>query len=218
MTPSPEPVAVRPTTIIVVRHGETVWNQQRRWQGWLDSPLTDLGVSQARKVAAELRPERIDAAYSSDAGRARQTADIIAAGRDLPVATTSALRERYYGYHEGLTADEIDQMHPNTRFRESRDTRESFRPPGGETFGEARARLQPFLESIVRRHPGETVLLVTHSGIVRLFDSIVQGQMLDAIWHRHPPNCCVYILRAWPDGRFEVVRDHMDSAEPAPVY
>lgn len=206
-----------PVTLIVVRHGETVWNAQHRWQGWLDSPLTPRGEEQARQAAEVLRQWPIAHIYSSDTGRALRTAEIIASGRGLATQPVAALRERNYGGYEGLNREEIEQRYPGTRFREGTDRRETWRPPDGETFEEVRVRLRPFLDEVIRRHAGQTVLLVTHSGTVRVVDGMVQGRCLDEIWHRHPPNACVYVVRAWPGGRFQIVRDMMgqDGLETA---
>ena len=206
--------AEEPATLIVVRHGETVWNAEHRWQGWLDSPLTARGEEQARRAAEALDGMALDHVYSSDVGRALRTAEIIVAGRGLAPEPVAALRERNYGGYEGLNREEIEKRYPGTRFREGTDRRETWRPPDGETFEEVRARVRPFLAQAVARHAGQTVLMVTHSGTVRVIDGMVRGCSLDDIWHRHPPNACVYVLRAWGDGRFEVVRDMFDGDGP----
>ena len=213
-----------PTTLIVVRHGQTLWNTAMRWQGWKDSPLTEKGERQA--VCAALiaaRYGRPDCIYTSDAGRAVQTSEIIAKSLGLhtvPIIRTNSLRERYYGCHEGLNAAEIEQQYPGTRFRAGVDVRETYHPPGGgESYAEARVRLRQLLDRILVRHAGHNIMLVTHSGIVRLFDSLASGSPLEDIWDRHPPNACVFVLRAWPDGRFHVMRDMMEGgATPGVPY
>lgn len=196
------------TTLIFVRHGQTVWNSQGRWQGWLDSPLSEQGVEQARRAADELRDTHIDAVYCSDAGRAMHTAKIIAASHGLKPVPDTLLRERFYGGHEGLTAREIEEKHPGSRFSAARgDTRETYRPPGGETMAEVRERLKRFLANRADEIRGKTVLIVTHSGVVRTFDSLCQQKTLDEIWDRVPQNCCLFIANANGDGRYQITRD-----------
>jgi phosphoserine phosphatase len=197
------------TAFIFVRHGQTVWNAQGRWQGWLDSPLSALGIRQAKAAAEELRDTHIDAAYCSDAGRARRTAEIICEPHALIPVPVEALRERFYGGYEGLNTHEIEQQYPGTRYKAKRDTREDWRPPQGETMVEVRTRLKAFLDEAAHRHAGETVLMVTHSGVVRALDSICCGLTLDDIWHRAPGNCSIFIVRAH-EGDYEVLRDFHD--------
>ncbi len=205
------------TRLIIIRHGETIWNTQKRWQGWLNSPLTPHGKEQARGAAAiAMTYGHPVCAYISDTGRAMQTAKIIVAAYPpeppIPIIATNCLRERYYGLHESLTAQEIDALYPGTRFTPGRDRREDYSPPYGESFREARKRLYPFVRRIVARHRGDCALLVTHSGMVRLFDSLAHGYAnLDDIWQRHPPNGCVVVLDVTVDGKVTIIRN-LESA------
>lgn len=201
-----------------MRHGETVWNTQGRWQGWLDSPLTDLGIAQAKGLAEKLRDTPIGAVFCSDTGRAIETARILAAPHSIEPQPVQALRERFYGGYESLNAAEIERKYPGTRFAVSGKTREDWRPPEGETMGDVRARLSAFIAKLVREFPGKTVLNVTHSGIVRLADSIARREPLDAIWHRVPPNCCVFVIESGPRGRFKILHDfEPERAAPEPL-
>jgi broad specificity phosphatase PhoE len=204
-----------PVTVIVVRHGQTEWNLEGRWQGRLDSPLTALGREQAERVRELLADYPIDAAYSSDAGRAQATAAIILRGRGVDVVAHPAVRERDYGVYEGLTAAEIEVRYPRTRFHDVGGSRESWAPPSGETMSDVRERVRKFLLELAANHAGQTVLLATHSGIVRAVDSLCQGLSFDAIWHRVPQNGAIYIARIYPDGRFEHVWDNLPSGEAA---
>jgi len=94
------------TTLLLVRHGETDWNAERRWQGHADVPLNERGREQARALAEQLAGESVDAIYSSDLSRARDTADILGARLDVPVVVDADLREIDVGPVEGLTAEE----------------------------------------------------------------------------------------------------------------
>jgi broad specificity phosphatase PhoE len=199
------------TRLILVRHGETVWNAESRWQGWKDSPLTERGLAQAQSAAGELGDAKIDAIYSSPSGRALQTAFAIAAFHSVEIVESEALRERNYGSFEGLNSAEIDERFPGTRFCEGRDTREEWLPPGGESMRDVRARVEVFLKEILALHAGRAVVLVTHSGVVRAVDSLCAGKSLDELWHRTPGNACVFEIEHSGNSCFTIIRDHSEA-------
>ena len=190
----------------MVRHGQTYWNAQGRWQGWLDSDLTELGIKQARAASEQLSGMHFDAAFSSDSGRALETARIIAEPHRLEIHPAEELRERFYGDYEGLNTDEIEARFPGTRYAPERDTRDAWRPPGGESLIEAAQRVHAFLMELARKFASKRVLLVAHSGVVRVLDSISSGQKLEDIWLRTPTNACVFIVRGNTAGDLQVVR------------
>jgi broad specificity phosphatase PhoE len=151
------------TTLILVRHGETQWNAEDRVQGQQDCPLNDRGCEQARRVSERLAGLRVDAVYSSDSGRARQTAEVVAAPHKLPVTLRPALRERSYGELEGKTLEEaagdwVDAWRADPQRR---------RPPGGETQPEMARRVMAELRRITAAHAGGTVIIVTHGGPIK---------------------------------------------------
>ena len=156
----------RETTLIMARHGETLWNAEARVQGHLDSPLTPEGLAQARGIAQRLSKVEIAAIYSSPVGRARETTALIAAGRGAPVRTRAELRERCYGVLEGLTVEEAASMHGDW-LDGWRANRQRLAPPGGETQGELRRRVMAALREIVAAHAGETVAVSTHGGPIK---------------------------------------------------
>jgi 2,3-bisphosphoglycerate-dependent phosphoglycerate mutase len=182
---------VRPvTTLLLVRHGETDWNRDGRWQGHSDTQLNDAGREQARRVAGELGD--VDVIYSSDLARARETAKIIAAQLgDIEVNVDNRLRERSFGAWEGRTGPEIEadfaEQHARWRAGDGAgaDDAEAF-----EAFGD---RVRDFLEDVLARHPGETVLVVAHGGPIRVIHAVASG--LDYVRdHRSipgVPNCAV---------------------------
>jgi probable phosphoglycerate mutase len=153
------------TRIILVRHGQTAWNDGARFQGHLDSPLTARGEAQAAALAARVREEEPVAIYSSDLGRAARTAAIIAERIGRNVQHDARLRERCLGIFQGLCREEIHRRYPEEAARYySRDP--DYAVPGGES---ARERFQiglGCLMEIAHRHPAETVLVVTHGGLV----------------------------------------------------
>lgn len=165
------------TRFCLIRHGETDWNLARRLQGHIDIPLNDTGERQADLAAAGLRDKRFTALYASDLVRAKETAAPLARLFGLQVETTPALRERHYGVFQGLTYEEIEQRYPAeyARYR-ARDP--ELLPEGGESLLGAAARVRSLLSSLVERHRGESVLLVTHGGVLDLAYRIATGKPL----------------------------------------
>ena len=159
------------TTLLLVRHGETDWNRDGRWQGHSDTPLNELGRRQARELAAEL--DGVDVVYSSDLARARETAEIIAARLGVPVRLDARLRERSFGAWEGLTTAEIEE-----RFREAHgrwQSGEGFGPDDAESFETFDDRVRSFLDEVLHRHPQETVLVIGHGGSIRVMQAVASG-------------------------------------------
>jgi len=153
------------TRVIAIRHGETAWNVDTRIQGQLDIPLNDTGRWQARRMAQALAHEPLQAIYASDLGRAHQTASALAEVAGLPVHADIGLRERGFGIFQGLTFKEIEQRwpHESERWRK-RDP--EFGPEGGETLSAFYARSITTAERLAAAHPGETIALVAHGGVM----------------------------------------------------
>jgi broad specificity phosphatase PhoE len=155
------------TRLLLLRHGLTTWNAAGRWQGWADAPLTDTGREQARRAAAALAGEGFEVIVASDLGRARETAEIMAALLGgLPVAIEEGLRERDVGQWSGLTSAEIDARWPG----QLGDWRAGQLDviPGGE--GDIGERVVAAVGSLVVSHPGRTLLAVTHGGVIRTME------------------------------------------------
>jgi probable phosphoglycerate mutase len=157
------------TTLVLVRHGETEWNRVGRWQGHADVPLSDEGRSQAQRLSERLRHEgqRFDYLYASDLHRAFDTAATLGAALHLPVHPLIELREMHVGAWSGMTSVDIRERHPDQWERYSRGE-DGPRGEHGETQAELEARVMGIVEDLVRRHPGQRLLLVTHGGPVRI--------------------------------------------------
>jgi broad specificity phosphatase PhoE len=153
------------TTFVLVRHGETDWNRERRFQGHADVPLNEAGRRQADALADALAGESFAAAYSSPLRRALETAEIVAARLDLSVDASDGLMEVDVGSWSGLTTTEVEQRFPDGfgQWAESRTGGWT----DGETYDELGARVVAELFEIAKRHPGEHVLAVTHGGPIR---------------------------------------------------
>ncbi|MCC2958099.1 histidine phosphatase family protein [Massilia sp. IC2-477] len=161
--------AVTPTTILLIRHGETAWNAEKRLQGHLDIPLNAEGERQAALLGAALAAEPVDHIVSSDLMRARQTAEAIAHTRGARVATDPALRERCYGGFEGLLYSEIAARFPlEFAAWQARDV-DGVLPPGtnqGESFRQFYERAVGAILAHAQAHPGKTIALVAHGGVL----------------------------------------------------
>jgi 2,3-bisphosphoglycerate-dependent phosphoglycerate mutase len=153
------------TTLILIRHGETRWNRERRVQGHADSALTPEGIAQAEACAVRLTHEGITHVYSSDLGRTRCTAEILNAPLKLPINFDASLRERCYGVGEGRLYAELDIEYPELFSRE-RMTDENYCLPNGESSAQLRARVIAALTRIAHAHEGGKVLIVTHGGVL----------------------------------------------------
>lgn len=162
-----------PVTLYLVRHGETEWNIQEILQGQLDSPLTEKGLHQAHVIAQQFEHVEFDAIYSSDIGRAKTTAEIIAQYHHLEVKTSNLIRERYFGHFQGMKKLEADTQlkikHDEAR-ELTREARMSFRLADDiETEQEMISRLFRFFQKIHPLYPGKRVLTVCHGALMRVF-------------------------------------------------
>ncbi len=153
------------TKLVVVRHGETVWNKEGRQQGHLDSNLSDLGKLQAQAIASALVRVTFHALYSSDLGRAFKTAKIIANHSNLQITVDSRLRERNLGISQGLTIQEFKLKYPEEyRNFVSRDI--DYIIPEGESIRQRFERSIACAVELAFQHTGQRILLVTHGGIL----------------------------------------------------
>ena len=157
------------TTLIVIRHGETEWNREKRMQGTTDTQLSDVGRSQAQALGRRLAARSFRALYSSDLSRARDTARAIAEHAGAEIVTDPRLQERRFGIFEGLIAAEIIARYPEEHARfSSRDP--DYEVPGGESARSFTRRCLGCLAEIADRHRGGDVVVVTH------------GLVLDALY------------------------------------
>ena len=156
------------TLLLLIRHGQTTWNAERRLQGQKDAPLTETGVRQAQAVAERLADVVFSAVYTSDLGRAYHTAEIVNRPHGLPLIPRRGLREVHLGAWEGRTAGELGQNESEADLLAKwRQDSVANRPPGGERLEELQARVIEELEGIAREHPEGKVAVVTHGGVIK---------------------------------------------------
>lgn len=184
---------MRPTRIYLLRHGETTWNAARRYQGTLDSPLSDAGRAQTHRLRDALRAVALRAVYSSPLTRAFETAAAVAAPHGLPVRAHDGLTEIRVGEWEGLTVSEIEARYAEA-VRRWYDTPHLTRIPGGETIEELRARAASAVEELRRRHEGETIAVVAHGGVNKTILLTVLEAPLSCYWRIRQGNACVNVL------------------------
>lgn len=190
--------------LILVRHGVTAWNKDRRFQGQIDIPLDDEGREQAERTGRRLARETVDAVYSSDLGRAWQTAGAIASALGLAVRAEHGLRERNYGAFEGCTHDEIRLHQPQAYARWHAREPGFDLPGGGESLETFHARVLATLQALARRHPGERVVAVTHGGVLDCAYRIASGLPIEAPRGHDLLNASLNRI-GWGGGRFSLL-------------
>src|SRR5476651_1037627 len=149
------------TRIFLVRHGATILTAEDRFAGATDVPLSDEGREQANRLAQRLSGEKIAAVYASPLGRTVETASILARPHKLDVQTRDGLREISHGRWEQMTRREVEEKFPEEAAEWEKDPY-TFAPLGGESGLAVTARALPVLIEIIRNHPGQKILVVSH--------------------------------------------------------
>ncbi|MFC1934929.1 alpha-ribazole phosphatase [Chloroflexota bacterium] len=165
--------------LLLVRHGNTELNSAQRFWGQTDVDLSASGIKQAEQLRDYLASQKIDAVYASNLSRARVTADIIASKHQLEIKLCAELREINFGLFEGLTFEEISNLHPEqAKLLAVWDAKPQF--PSGESLDDLNKRVSKFLPILQEHASEETILIVTHSGVLRLLLCNLLG--ID-LWH-----------------------------------
>lgn len=202
------------TRVFAVRHGETAWNVENRIQGQLDVPLNELGRWQAQRLAFAMGDESVDAIYTSDLLRTVETAAPTARGCNVDWVTDTGLRERGFGVFEGLTFTEIERRWPEQSARWRRRELD-FGAEGGETLNEFYARSVATTTRLASAHPGQTILIVTHGGVLDCLYRAASRIALDAPRSWQLGNASINRLLYTPQG-FTLVgwsdNHHLDAA------
>jgi broad specificity phosphatase PhoE len=170
-------------TLFLVRHGQTDWNAERRWQGHADQPLNDAGRAEARALSEAFRGRGLTRIYSSDLTRARETADVVGAVVGVPVELDARLREVDVGEWSGLTPAEVEERYPEG-LRRRRAGRTGWE--AGEQFEALGERVLAAVSDIAARHPEESVLVVSHGGPIRAVATACRGSLDGWV---HAGNC-----------------------------
>ena len=192
------------TQILLVRHGETEWNRIKKYQGQANSPLTELGVKQAQAVRDALADEALHAIFSSDLGRAMQTATIIAESHNITVTPEPRLRERHLGVFQGLDKESISEKFPQ-EVQRYRSADPDHVIPSGESARQRYERSMSCIRELAEAYAGNTILIVTHGGVLRGTIEMVLGLPMNRKRHFSLYNASI--------ARFSIYKNHwmMDS-------
>jgi len=180
--------------VYLIRHGETLWNKEKRLQGQLDSPLTHEGIRQATELAGKLSTVQFAAVYSSDLERARHTARIIASrSNNVAVTFDDRIRERHFGCFQGLTWEEITEKFPEEAAKEQSGNPMNL-APGGESKQQLLSRAKAFFEDIALRYLNQKILVISHGGILNVWTRHVLNIPLDTPRRFHLINTAINIF------------------------
>jgi broad specificity phosphatase PhoE len=183
----PEPEDRTGAALVLVRHGQTDWNVEGRWQGQADAPLNARGREQAARAAVELRGFDFAALYSSDLSRARETAQIIGATLGLPVVLEPRLREINLGAWQGMLSADIQAQYP-AEFERWHQAPLAARPPGGEDIHALARRVLEAINKIAARHVGQRVCIVAHELPIAIVLCRTRGLGLESLRAMIPEN------------------------------
>ncbi|HWQ03841.1 MAG TPA: histidine phosphatase family protein [Longilinea sp.] len=183
-------------TLWLVRHGQTEWNLEGRYQGQADVPLNAAGLLQAQTLAAELSGQPFDAIYSSDLQRARVTAEIIGWSLNLPVHTDVRLREINQGQWEGKIYRDLQNCYSEEMLARRKNPY-GFRPPDGETAGEVLLRVIKVADEIAAAYPNGRIVIVSHALALAALFCKAKGLPLLEVYDHLPHNAHPKIVQ-WP--------------------
>lgn len=192
------------TDFIFIRHGETDWNRQQRFQGQIDVPLNDLGQAQARRLGARMADEPAEHLICSDLQRAQQTAAPLAAAWQAAPVLLPGLREQCFGVLEGLDVPTIKARHPEL-WLQWLEHRADFALPGGENLRQFHARVMDAVKHLAEQHPGRRLAVVTHGGVLDMLWRTANGLPLSGLRTCDIPNTGLNHLR-WRQGTLDILR------------
>jgi 2,3-bisphosphoglycerate-dependent phosphoglycerate mutase len=185
-----------PVRILLARHGETIFNVEGRWQGQSDSPLTERGRAQARELARALADEPIAAVYTSDLGRAADTAKAVAEVHAIDAMEDVRLREIHTGEWTGKGRAEIEAEWPGGLRAWATDP-SSYRMPGGESIHHAQERALAFFAERMPEHLGETVVVISHGAIGQTILVNALGKTVADLWLKERVDNCQISRLEW---------------------
>ena len=171
----------------LVRHGQTDWNVEGRWQGQVNPPLNSLGRKQTILLIEQMVHVNLQAVFSSDLDRAYETAQAVAGKKGLEVKVDPRLREISLGEWEGLTSDEIARIYP-TEWQDRIENPLEARAPGGESILDLAGRVIPVVWDICRMYPAGRILIVSHGLALAVLLCHIRGLPLEQAFGMVPMN------------------------------
>lgn len=186
------------TRFILVRHGETTWNREGRYQGQIDTPLSPFGEEQGQKVAAALQSIPIDVCYASPLSRSYRTAAMCAQYHQLTVNADRRLLEINHGEWEGLMASDVQAKYPEL-LAKWRTSVVDVTMPGGENICQVRDRAMQAFNDYAERHAGKTVLVVAHDAVNKAVLCDILDIDLSHFWQVKQDNTCINVFERVDD-------------------
>ncbi len=181
--------------LYLVRHGETLSNQQKRYQGWMDSPLSPRGIRQAEKAGLFLGGKNIEGVFCSDLKRAFHTARVIGSCCGLEPEVTPLLREIHFGRWEGLTYEEIE-VRWGQEIRRWFDDPFNRSAPGGETIEQVAGRMLAFVDELASKKPDcRQAAVISHGGAIRTLLQHFLNLDRDSFWDLKIENASISLVR-----------------------
>ena len=203
-----------PTRLLLIRHAQTEWNIQRRFQGHGDSPITEEGQEQLKRLKSRLAGLEFDVVYSSDLRRTIETSQMLSGKQKVE---EPRLRERGVGILEGLNLEQIMAEHAEA-FRAFRSGDKDHQIEGGESLQIALNRAWTFLEEMPEKHPGAELAADSHAGLIRLICKQILGLALDAPNFFQIPNTSLTQLVFSPKDRSWSLECLADTTHLQPVF
>lgn len=189
------------TRLYITRHGQTEWNLEGRYQGWMDSRLTSLGESQAQWLGEKLKDERIDVIISSSSGRTIATSENIRGKREIQIIPNDNLREIYLGQWEGMLYTDVEKQWPE-EYKNFWNSPHLYKPIEGETFSQVIDRVGHEIEKIITQYEGQNILIVTHAVALKGIIAYIEKKDIKDFWngaYMYPT--CLNILETDKDSR-----------------
>ena len=202
--------------IFVARHGQTAWNLEHKMQGCLDSPLTEKGIENAKKLGESLENIDFDVIYCSPLKRAVDSANYVKGSKNTKLIINESFKEMNYGKWEGMTIDEVKEKY-SLEYDNFINKPDKFEPIGGESYESLINRVKNGLFNIIDNSEGENILIVTHTAVIKAIILIAKNNPLEKFWN--PPyitDTSLTVLEV-VDGKIklilEVDNSHLDRLE-----
>ncbi len=206
------------TELLFIRHGETDWNLQQRFQGQIDVPLNGTGLTQAARLGERLKNERPDALFASDLIRTRQTSAPLAQAWRMEPALLSGLREQHFGVLEGLDVPTIKARH-GALWQRWLEHDGAFVIPEGESLQQFHARVLNTVRDLATSHAGQRLTVVTHGGVLDMLWRTARGEPITGLRSCDIPNTGLNRLR-WAAGTLHIEQwadaAHLQDLPPQP--
>lgn len=190
------------TSITTLRHARTVYNDQKRYAGTINIPLSEQGQRDAREAATKINSRQYDIIVTSRLSRAHETAEIISAGA-IPIVRTHLCNERNFGIMEGLTWDQVQTLDPPVLMISVGNDQHTVNPRDGEPFEDVWDRAKKFRRFLFRSYAGQKILVVSHGVFLQMLHGVLRGLTCIESLASYPAN-----LELW---RFDFANDRLEK-------